>query len=96
MYLLIGYLIIIVASLGTFAVHGSVFALWVPTEYLAILGLMIGGFVASNGSKVIKSSLKSLGLALKGSKFNRALYIDLLALLYEILAKVRKEGLMAI
>ena len=96
MYLLIGYLIIIVASLGTFAVHGSVFALWVPTEYLAILGLMIGGFVASNGSKVIKSSLKSLGLALKGSKFNRALYIDLLALLYEILGKVRKEGLMSI
>ncbi|MDR3087019.1 MAG: flagellar motor stator protein MotA, partial [Azoarcus sp.] len=49
-----------------------------------------------NGSKVIKSSAKSLGLVFKGSKFNRALYVDLLALLYEILAKVRKEGLMSI
>lgn len=96
MYLLIGYIIIIAASLGTFAVHGSVFALWVPTEYIAILGLLIGGFVAGNGSKVIKSSLKSLGLALKGSKLNRAFYIDLLALLYEILGKIRKEGLMSI
>jgi chemotaxis protein MotA len=95
-YLLIGYIIIIAASLGTFAVHGSVFALWVPTEYIAILGLLIGGFIAGNGPKVVKSSLKSLGLALKGSKLNRAFYVDLLALLYEILGKVRKEGLMSI
>jgi chemotaxis protein MotA len=94
--LLIGYVIILVASLGTFAVHGNVLSLWVPTEYIAIMGLLVGGFVASNGPKVLKSSLGALSLALKGSKLNRALYVDLLALLYEILAKVRKEGLMSI
>ncbi len=33
---------------------------------------------------------------LKGSNLNKALYMDLLAMLYEILAKVRKEGLMSI
>ena len=96
MFLLIGYIIILVSALGSFAVHGSVMALWVPTEYLAIFGLFVGGFVASNGSKVIKSSIKSLGLAFKGSKYNRALYVDLLSLLYELLSKVRKEGLMSI
>lgn len=96
MLLLIGYVIILVASLGTFAVHGNVLSLWVPTEYIAIMGLLVGGFVASNGPKVLKSSLGALGLAFKGSKLNRALYVDLLALLYEILAKVRKEGLMSI
>jgi len=95
-FLLIGYVIILVSALGSFAVHGSIMALWVPAEYVAIFGLFIGGFVASNGSKVIKSSLKSLGMAFKGSKYNRALYIDLLSLLYELLAKVRKEGLMSI
>ncbi|MDR2030789.1 MAG: flagellar motor stator protein MotA [Azoarcus sp.] len=96
MFLLIGYFIILAATLGTFAVHGSVVALWVPTEYLAILGLFVGGFVAGNTPKVLKAGLKSLGTALKGSKYNRALYIDLLSLLFEILAKVRKEGLMSI
>ncbi|MDR1462449.1 MAG: flagellar motor stator protein MotA [Azoarcus sp.] len=96
MFLIVGYVIILVASLGTFAVHGNVFALWVPTEYIAIMGLLVGGFIASNGPKVLKSAIGSLGLALKGSKFNRALYVDLLSLLYEILAKVRKEGLMSI
>jgi chemotaxis protein MotA len=32
----------------------------------------------------------------KGSKFTKVLYVDLLAMLFEVLAKVRKEGLMSI
>ncbi len=96
MFLIIGYVIILAASLGTYAVHGSLLALWVPMEYLAIFGLMIGGFVAGNGPKAIKATLGSLSMAVKGSRYNKALYMDLLALLYELLAKVRKEGLMSI
>ncbi len=80
MFLIIGYVIILAASLGTYAVHGSLAALWVPMEYLAIVGLMIGGFVASNGPKALKGTLGSLSLAVKGSKYNKALYVDLLAL----------------
>ncbi|MBW7860539.1 MAG: flagellar motor stator protein MotA [Rhodocyclaceae bacterium] len=96
MFLLIGYVIIILASIGTYAIHGSLMALWVPVEYLAIVGLMIGGFVAGNGSKAIKATLKAIPGVMKGSPYNKALYMDLLALLYEVLAKVRKEGLMSI
>jgi chemotaxis protein MotA len=88
--------IIILASIGTYAIHGSLMALWVPVEYLAIVGLMIGGFVAGNGSKAIKATLKAIPGVMKGSPYNKALYMDLLALLYEVLAKVRKEGLMSI
>jgi chemotaxis protein MotA len=95
-FLLIGYIIILAAVLGPVALHGSIMALWVPAEYLAIFGLFVGGFIASNGSKVVKSSIKSLGLAFKGAKYNRAAYIDVLSLLYELLSKVRKEGLMSI
>jgi len=95
-FLLIGYVIILVSALGSFAVHGSLIALWVPGEYVAIFGMFVGGFIAANGPKVVKASLKSLKLVFKGSKFNRALYVDLLSLLYEILTKVRKEGLMSI
>lgn len=96
MLLLVGYVIILLASLGTYAVHGSLGALWVPMEYLAIVGLTIGGFIAGNGSKAIKATLAALPGALKGGKYNKAAYIDVLALLFEILAKVRKEGLMSI
>jgi chemotaxis protein MotA len=95
-FLLIGYVIVLAASVGTFAVHGSLVALFVPMEYLAIVGLTIGGFVAGNGTKAIKATLKALPSVLKGSKYNKALYMDLFSMLYEILAKVRKEGLMSI
>ncbi|HEY3433931.1 MAG TPA: flagellar motor stator protein MotA [Rhodocyclaceae bacterium] len=96
MFLLIGYVVILAASVGTYSVHGSLAALFVPLEYLAIVGLMTGGFIASNGSKAIKATLAALPSVLKGSHFSKALYMDLLAMLYEILSKVRKEGLMSI
>ncbi len=96
MFLLIGYVIILAASVGTYAVHGSLAALFVPLEYLAIIGLMTGGFIAGNGGKAIKATLSALPSVLKGSHFSKALYMDLLAMLFEILAKVRKEGLMSI
>ena len=56
-----------------------------------------GAFFVGNNSKAIKATLKALphrvqGLAIHAS----ALYMELMALLYELLAKVRKEGLMSI
>lgn len=96
MLLIVGYVIVLAASIGTYAVHGSLMALWVPLEYVAIFGLMVGGFVAGNSPRVMKATLKALPSALKGGRYNKTLYMSLLALLYEILAKVRKEGLMAV
>ncbi len=96
MFLIVGYVIILAASVGTYAVHGSLAALWVPLEYLAIIGLTIGGFVAGNDVKVMKATIGALPSIFKGSKYNKAAYVDLLAMLFEVLAKVRKEGLMSI
>ena len=96
MFLIVGYVIILASSLGTYAVHGSLAALWVPLEYVAIVGLTVGGFVAGNDIKVIKATIGALPSIFKGSKYNKALYVDLLAMLFEVLAKVRKEGLMSI
>lgn len=96
MFLIIGYVVILAAALGTYAVHGSLLALWVPLEYVAIIGLTIGYFIASNSIGVIKATVGAVPGILKGSKFNKAYYIDALAMLFEILGKVRKEGLMSI
>ncbi len=96
MNLIIGYVIALGAALGTYAVHGSLLALWVPLEYIALIGLIAGAFYGGNNAKVVKSTLKALPGIFRGSKYTKALYIDLLAMLFEILAKVRKEGLMSI
>jgi len=95
-FLLIGYVIVIAASVGTYLIHGSLMALWVPAEYLAIVGLMIGSFVASNGARALKATIAALPSSLKGTPYNKAMYMELLSLLYELLSKVRREGLMAI
>ena len=96
MLLIVGYVIILASALGTYAVHGSLAALWVPMEYIALIGLVIGAFVSGNDLKVTKSTLGALPGLFKGSKFSKVLYVDLLAMLFEVLAKVRKEGLMSI
>lgn len=96
MFLIVGYVVILAAALGTYLVHGSLAALWVPLEYIAIVGLTIGGFVAGNGIKVIKATVGALPGIFKGAQFSKTAYIDLLAMLFEVLAKVRKEGLMSI
>ena len=96
MFLIIGYIIILASAVGTYSVHGSLAALWMPLEYVAIVGLMIGGFVAGNGTKEVKATLQALPSVLKGSSYSKAVYLDVLSMLFEILAKVRKEGLMSI
>jgi len=96
MFLIVGYVVILASAVGTYAVHGSLAALWMPLEYVAIVGLAVGGFVAGNDIKVIKATIGALPSIFKGTKFTKAAYVDLLAMLFEVLAKVRKEGLMSI
>ena len=96
MFLIVGYVIILVSSLGTYAVHGSLAALWMPFEYLAIVGLALGYFLSANDMKTIKATMGALPGILRGSGYSKALYVDLLAMLFSVLAKVRKEGLMSI
>jgi len=96
MFLIIGYVVILASALGTYAIHGNLLALWVPAEYVAIVGLTIGYFLAANDIKIIKATVGAVPALLKGSKYNKAFYVDALAMLFEVLAKVRKEGLMSI
>lgn len=97
MLVIIGYLIVLGAVFGGFALAGGhVAALFQPVELLMIGGSAIGAFLVGNSGKSIRATLKDLPNVFKGSKYNKALYMQLMALLYEILAKVRKEGLMSI
>ncbi|TWC71638.1 chemotaxis protein MotA [Herbaspirillum sp. SJZ099] len=82
---------------GGFALAGGhLGALFQPVELLMIGGAAGGAFLVGNSSKAIKATLKALPSVLKGSKYTKALYMELMALLFEILTKSRKEGLMSI
>jgi len=97
MFVIIGYVVILVAVIGGFAMAGGhVGSLIQPVELIMIGGATLGAFVVANDGKSIKSVLKALPSLFKGSPYSKALYMDLLSLLFEILSKVRKEGLMSI
>jgi chemotaxis protein MotA len=99
MFVIIGWLVCIVCVFGVFIIHGgniSVILKALPWEMLTIGGATLGAFLANNQMKVIKATMKGLGACFKGSKYTKDRYMELLALLFDILQKARKEGLMAI
>jgi chemotaxis protein MotA len=94
---ILGYLIVVGSVFGGFALAGGHLAsLFQPVELLMIGGAAVGAFFVGNNGKAIKATLKALPTVLKGSKHTKALYMELMTLLFEILSKVRKEGLMSI
>jgi chemotaxis protein MotA len=97
MLVIVGYLIVIASVFGGFAIAGGhVSALFQPVEILMIGGAALGAFVVGNTSKALSATLKTLPSVFKGPTYTKAMYMELMALLYDMLAKIRKEGLMAI
>ncbi len=97
MLVIIGYLIVLFSVFGGFALAGGhLAALFQPIELLMIGGAALGAFMVGNTTKVIKLTIRDLPQILKGPKYSKDSYMEMMALLYELLGKVRKEGLMAI
>ena len=99
MFVIVGWLVALGAVFGVFIAHGGnigVVLKALPFEMAAIGGAALGAFIANNQPKVLKATMAGLGQCFKGSKYTKARYMELMALLYDILQKARKEGLMAI
>jgi chemotaxis protein MotA len=97
MLVIIGFIIVLGSVFGGFALAGGhLAALYQPLELLIIGGAAVGAFVLGNTQKAQKATVKALPMVLRGPKYTKAMYMELLALLYSLLAKVRKEGLMSI
>ena len=97
MFVIIGYIIVLGSVFGGFVLAGGHLAsLFQPVELLMIGGSAVGAFLVANAGAPLKATMKALPTTLKKSNFDKAMYMELFALLYEILAKVRKEGLMSI
>jgi chemotaxis protein MotA len=91
MNLAIGYIVALGCIFGAYILHHGnmeVIIEALPLEMMAILGGALGAFVVNNQTKTLKAVASSLGPLVKGSK--------LMAMMFEILQKVRKEGLMSI
>jgi chemotaxis protein MotA len=99
MFVIIGWVVVLVCIFGTFIAHGGNMApilKALPWEMTMIGGATVGAFLVNNQMTVIKATMSGALSCFKGSKYSKARYMELLALLYDILQKARKEGLMSI
>lgn len=97
MLVIIGYVIVCGSVFGGFAMAGGhLAALFQPLELLMIGGAAFGALFVGNNGKSIKATLKAVPIIFKGSNFTKKRYMDLLALLFEILTKIRREGMMSV
>ena len=94
---IIGVLLVLGCVAGGFVLsHGNLVALWQPYEVLIIGGAAFGAFVISNPASVIKKSFTEALGTIKGAKYKKAHFLELLSLMFDLFATVRKDGMMSI
>jgi chemotaxis protein MotA len=96
MFVAIGWVVVVIAVLGSFMLAGGhVAALLQPFEFMCIFGAAIGSFVVSNPVEMLKAVGKALPTCFAPTAYNKQKYLDLIALLYELLQKIRTQGMLA-
>lgn len=75
---------------------GHLGALYQPAELIIIGGAGVGAFIVGNNGKSIKGTLKAIPLLFRRSKYTKSMYMDLLALLYRLMAKSRQQGMFSL
>ena len=97
MLVIVGWIIVCGCVFGGFALAGGHLAsLWQPIELLMIGGAALGAFFVGNDMKSIKATGRAFPGLFAGSRYTKDLYMEMMALLFDVLSKVRKEGLMSI
>jgi len=97
MTVIVGLITVLVCVFGGFVLSGgNLLALWHPPELIIIAGGATGALILANPPKVLKVVIKEVPAITKGSPYTKELYMDLLALLFELFSMARKEGLMSL
>ncbi len=97
MFAMIGIVVVFgCIAAGYLMEHGNIKVLLQPAELLIILGAASGTVLISNPVHTLKQMISGLMGAFGTSKYTTQRYIDSLKMMYELLQKARKEGLVAL
>ncbi|MFU8836935.1 MAG: flagellar motor stator protein MotA [Thiohalomonadaceae bacterium] len=97
MMVIIGWLVALACIFGAYvAIGGQLALLMSPAKFIMIFGGALGATIAASNPHGFKHVVGGVASCFKGSKYSKKFYMELLALLYDIMAKGRKEGLMAL
>jgi chemotaxis protein MotA len=97
MFVIVGILVVFGAVAGGYLMeHGHIMVLLQPAELLIIGGAGAGTVLIANPFHILKQIAGGIGGVFGGSKFTKQRYLDSLKMMYELLNKARKEGLVAL
>ena len=97
MLVIIGWVVVLICVFGSFILGGGhILSLLQPFEFMCIFGAAIGAFIVSNPPKVLKAVGKAIPSCFKSKDYSKEKFLQLIALLYELLQKSRQEGLLAL
>jgi len=97
MFAIIGIVIVFGSVIGGYLMeHGNIRVLIQPAELVVIGGASIGTVLIANPLHILKQIAAGVGGVFGGSKFTKQRYLDSLKMMYELLNKARREGLMAL
>jgi chemotaxis protein MotA len=97
MFFIIGFVIVFGSVVGGYLAQGGhIDVLWQPYEFLIIAGAAIGQFIIGSPKKVIGGVAGSISKVLKGSKYGKASYLELLSVLYSVFRLAKSKGDLAL
>jgi len=97
MRLIIGIVTVFVTVLGGYmAMGGHLEVLWQPWEGVIILGAAAGAFIIGNTGPIMKQTAGVFGTLMRGPRYNKAAYVELLGLQFTIFKLVQSKGVLAL
>ncbi len=97
MFAIIGILVVFGSVIGGYLMeHGNLKVLIQPAELLIIGGAAGGTVLIANPLHILKRIAAGIPAVFKGSKFTQQMYLDSLKMMYDLLNRARREGLMAL
>src|SRR5579864_3157257 len=97
MFAIIGILVVFGAVVGGYLMeHGNLRVLLQPAELIIIGGAGAGTVLVANPLHILKKIAAGIGGVFGSSKFTKQRYLDTMKMMYDLLNKARKDGLMAL
>ncbi len=97
MFFFVGLLVVIVSVLGGYVANGGhLYVLWQPFEFLIIIGAAIGSYIIGNPKSVLKNTGPAVRKLIKGPKYSKDAYLELLALLYTVFKLAKSKGMLVL
>jgi len=97
MFSIIGIVVVFGCILAGYMMeHGPIKVLMQPAEMIIIVGAALGTVLISNPIHTLKQMISGLLGAFGSSKYGEKRYVETLKMMYQLLQKARKEGLVAL